>query len=105
MVRAEADCAASAQDAGLRLLEAGQRLSPTQYQQLPGAKLLVDVRPEPELQICSLPEALHVPLAALHSPEGRQTVLSAAEHTRAGSGTVTGEEGSLSQAGVTLCHR
>ena len=81
------------QDSGVRLLRPEERLTPQQYRQLDSPKLLVDVRPANELDICRLPaelRVLNVPLGALRSEGGRQTVLRAAQERRGEPGKVTG---------------
>ncbi|XP_043219783.1 LOW QUALITY PROTEIN: adenylyltransferase and sulfurtransferase MOCS3-like [Amphibalanus amphitrite] len=86
-------------DSGVRLLAAEERLTPQQYQHLSTPKLLVDVRQANELDICRLPDefqVLNVPLGALRTVEGRETVRQAALERRAGDGRVTV---------VTLCRR
>ena len=83
----------------MRLLRPEVRLTPQQYRQLDSPKLLVDVRPPNELDICRLPaelRVLNVPLGALRSEGGRQTVLRAARQRR-------GEHGKVTV--VTLCRR
>ena len=82
------------QDSGLRLLTSESRLTPRQYQQLSSPKLLVDVRPANELDICRLPDelkVLNVPLGALRSEDGRETVRRAAQERRGGDERVTGQ--------------
>ena len=81
------------QDAAVRLLAAEERLTPLQYQQLSTPKLLVDVRQPNELDICRLSDefqVLNVPLGALRTVDGRETVRQAAQERRTGDGPVTG---------------
>ena len=86
----------------MRLLSAEERLTPRQFQQLSTPKLLVDVRQSNELDICRLADefqVLNVPLGALRTVDGRETVRQAALELRNGNGRVTGEKWELGMDG------
>ncbi|XP_004585959.2 adenylyltransferase and sulfurtransferase MOCS3 [Ochotona princeps] len=76
----EAFCGASATDRcrSLQLLSPEERISVTDYKQLldSGAPhLLLDVRPQVEVDICGLPHALHVPLKHLERRDAQSLEL------------------------------
>ncbi|XP_073247860.1 adenylyltransferase and sulfurtransferase MOCS3-like [Porites lutea] len=78
-------CGASATDKtpSLRILQKQQRISVQEYKQLVEEKcphILVDVREPVELDICSLPGSLNIPLRILHSSEQQKKLRQAVSH-------------------------
>ncbi|CAH3137438.1 unnamed protein product [Porites lobata] len=78
-------CGASATDKtpSLRILQKQQRISVQEYKQVVEQKcphILVDVREPVELDICSLPGSLNIPLRILHSSEQQKKLRQAVSH-------------------------
>jgi len=98
-------CGAGANDKDepLNILAEGDRISASELCSIlksPSDSLVVDVRSEPETEICSAPGTINVPLSRIRRPDGKDEVMQLVKEWR----MVAKEAGAMTEL-ILLCRR